>query len=297
MNVPASLTNTTLGDVFGTLYRSRESCVLELRESIRGAERCHYVYVFRGLVCAVDTPLPGRPLAAIMQRLGFIGREDVEMLLDAHAYLDADRTRELLIAKGRVTTENLQAATTSYLRSKLDALFYVENANVRVLPAAAIPRGVPRLGPLLPEHFLYGRPRHRDKRSKSIEQLRAATLGQLRRKDSKVNPKIDQLSKVLSGAMVAREVPKTQGATTMLPPPPAPAFVNDIYAPTAELRSMAAMMARQIYAQSPLTAAEQIAIDAAMAGASTDESRSADEVLRKAFSGFGMRSHHRQLPS
>ncbi|HEY3592673.1 MAG TPA: hypothetical protein VGL13_02325, partial [Polyangiaceae bacterium] len=57
MRIAGRLSETTLGDVLGALFRAQMTGLIQLRESAGpGLGRTHGIYLRRGWVVAVDTP-------------------------------------------------------------------------------------------------------------------------------------------------------------------------------------------------------------------------------------------------
>jgi DnaJ-domain-containing protein 1 len=159
MQLPGRLSATTLGDLLGVLHRQRTTGQLELCDA---AGRHHRIELWAGLVHAVETPLPTRPLGELLVDAGFVGPGSIHLMLQRIAAGDRRPAGEILIAHGAVQAEVVTAALRAQLRDRLDALFEMPDARVAFHPPRPSPAAARRSGPLGPSDFLYGRPRRRD---------------------------------------------------------------------------------------------------------------------------------------
>lgn len=158
MLLPGRLNNTTLGDVLGQLHRARASGVLELVE-VRGATsgRVHRIHLASGLVAHVESALRVPRLGELLRREGLLSDEGVRHLARPPG---GRRAGEILVDSGLASERLVSAALRRQLRLRLDALFSVEEAQLRF---RAFVRGLPAASslPLSPREFLHGRPRAR----------------------------------------------------------------------------------------------------------------------------------------
>ncbi|MBX3129435.1 MAG: DnaJ domain-containing protein [Polyangiaceae bacterium] len=158
MLLPGRLNNTTLGDVLGQLHRARASGVLELVE-VRGATsgRVHRIHLASGLVAHVESALRVPRLGELLRREGLLTDEGVRHLARPPG---GRRAGELLVDSGLASERLVSAALRRQLRLRLDALFSIEEAQLRF---RAFVRGLPAASsvPLSPHEFLHGRPRAR----------------------------------------------------------------------------------------------------------------------------------------
>src|SRR5690606_245838 len=132
MQLPGRLEVTTLGDVLGALYRERASGMLELLE--RGtshAGRAHRLYLERGLVRDVDSPLSVAKLGELLFREGFLDGGTWQELSHALLFEPSAKVGQLLIEKRWASADVVRAALRHQLRRRLDAVFCLQNADVR----------------------------------------------------------------------------------------------------------------------------------------------------------------------
>jgi Domain of unknown function (DUF4388)/DnaJ domain len=162
MRISGRLSETTLGDVLGSLHRGRITGLVRLTE-VSGAlaGRAHGIYLSHGEIVAVDSPARVTPLGEILRQRGLI-----DGALQRHLGLrlaDAGHRKvgELLVEEYRVSPEVVGAALRQQLRARLDALFGLEEAALSFHVACATPRDP--LPPLAPREYLHGRPRARDR--------------------------------------------------------------------------------------------------------------------------------------
>lgn len=166
MLLPGRLSSTTLGDVLGTLHRGEVTGVLELTEvgpsprSVPG--RLHAVHLACGLVMRVETPLPLPTLAELVAARA--PDADARAFVASLAHLpDADLVGVLLGRGAVVPTDVVRAALYEQLRSRLDAMFALQDARIAFRVARGrLDRAAP---PLSAREFLHGRPRARDRSS------------------------------------------------------------------------------------------------------------------------------------
>jgi hypothetical protein len=162
MKLPGRLTATTLGDVFGVLYRERATGTLELIEE-RGvsAGRSHTVEFEGGLLASVRSALPCDPLGEILKNEGFLDDESARRLRRRLLQSPTRKTGELLMEERLVTWQIIRAALRHQLKLRVDALFDLVDARVSFhVPRPRAPHAE-RPIPLSAGEFLYGRKRAR----------------------------------------------------------------------------------------------------------------------------------------
>lgn len=160
MQLPGRLDVTTLGDVLGALYRERATGVLELLE--RGTShpgRPHRLFIERGLVRDVESPLSVTKLGELLWKEGFLDTGTWQELGRELLFKPSIRVGEILTERRWVSPDVVRAALRHQLRRRLDAVFRLEQADVRF--HVAQPRRDAESPPLSPEEFLHGRPRAR----------------------------------------------------------------------------------------------------------------------------------------
>jgi DnaJ-domain-containing protein 1 len=164
MLLPGRLAATTLGDLFGRLHRGRATGLLELIEVPVGFTavpgRAHGVHFASGVITAVDTVLGAHRLGDLLRSRGLLDDPGARRLAECLARGDRRPAGEILAAEGLVPRGVVTAALRGQLRSKLDALFRLEDAAVRFRVARPRPHATI---PLTPSEFLHGRVRHRDR--------------------------------------------------------------------------------------------------------------------------------------
>src|SRR2546423_8644012 len=73
VRISGRLSETTLGDVLGALFRARVTGLVRLTEGCGAlAGRSHAIYLSRGEVVAVDTPSRVSPLGEILRQRGLL---------------------------------------------------------------------------------------------------------------------------------------------------------------------------------------------------------------------------------
>jgi hypothetical protein len=162
VQISGRLSETTLGDVLGTLFRARVTGLVRLTEATGTlAGRAHGIYLSRGEVVAVDTPSRVPALGDILRQRGLIDRsaqQHVGLRLAASRHR---KVGELLVEECRISPVVVGAALRQQLRARLDALFHLEEALVSFHVACSPPPDPPV--PLAPREYLHGRPRARDR--------------------------------------------------------------------------------------------------------------------------------------
>lgn len=173
MLLPASLTQTTLGDVLGRLLRDRVSGILALFEP---SGRQHQVHLLGGAPRAVASDGP---------RLGELSGLEPTLLSRAHARqrMGDDRLFGELLRELGAGAREIEDVVARQCRERLDRLFGVREARLafhatvfegglgeEFQRAARSARG------LSMHEFLYGRPRRRDSEAPRIEDARRDAL-------------------------------------------------------------------------------------------------------------------------
>jgi hypothetical protein len=163
VRISGRLSETTLGDVLGSLLRGKVTGLVRLTETTGAtAGRRHGIYLSRGEVVAVDTQTKVMPLGEILRQRGLI---DGEMQKRISIRLGAARGRrvgQVLVEECRISSDVVGAALRQQLRTRLEALFHLEEATLSFHVACSLPEAASV--PLAPREYLVGRPRARDKR-------------------------------------------------------------------------------------------------------------------------------------
>ncbi len=162
MRISGRLSETTLGDVLGSLYRAKVTGVVRLTE-VSGplAGRSHGIYLSRGEVVAVDTPARVLALGEILRQRGLLDGVTHRRLALRMAAGRNRKVGEVLIEDCHISPAVVGAALRQQLRARLDALFALEEALVSFHVACAHARDP--APPLAPREYLHGRPRARDR--------------------------------------------------------------------------------------------------------------------------------------
>jgi hypothetical protein len=179
MKLPGRLRATTLGDLFGSLYRDEVTGVLELIE-IGGScsGRSHRIHLGAGSVQRVEAQGRGlldilleqralsgaalRDLATTVGRGAGRPRAPARDAVGAADARDAELARRL-VARGTVPPNLVAAAVRTQMRERLEALFTIPDAEIRFRVACRPPLTEETV-PLGPAEFLHGRARSRDRR-------------------------------------------------------------------------------------------------------------------------------------
>lgn len=165
MRLPGRLNATTVGDLFGALYRDRITGTLELIQ-IGGVfpGRVHAVHLRHGLVQRVDAP--GRDLAALLLEQPSVGARTLEEIARHRRAVPGGTDRDLighLVSTGAAPTNLIAATVRAQMRERLEALFKLPDAAVRFRVAIRPPLSEETV-PLGPSEFLHGRRRFRQTR-------------------------------------------------------------------------------------------------------------------------------------
>ncbi len=182
MKLPGRLRATTLGDLFGALFRDEITGVLELIEIGGGcAGRTHRIHLGAGSVQRVEAPgrglldvlLEQRALsgAAVRELATAAGRSDDGSRVPATDVVGAADARDAELARrlgrrGVVPPNLLAAAVRTQMRERLEVLFSIPDAEIRFHVACRPPLTAETV-PLGPAEFLHGRARTRDGRVRS----------------------------------------------------------------------------------------------------------------------------------
>lgn len=165
MRLPGRLSRTTLGDLLGALYRAGVDGVLELKQD---AERRHEIHLRHGQIVHVDSQLGSPRLGELLSE-----RAGNQLGPELAARLGQDDFGSLSVGlralrMGLVGGHVVSRALHEQARKRLDALFLLEEADIRFHPPRR-PRAVQLpCPPLRPVEFLHGRQRRRDRLSDTV---------------------------------------------------------------------------------------------------------------------------------
>lgn len=162
MQLPGRLSATTLGDVLGALHRERATGALEIVER---TGRIHRVHVSAGLVSAVELDRSSPSLADVLRQEDSLDEATLRRSL-LRALAQNRLHGEVLVTEFHLSPEVVGRAVRTQLRHRLTALENVPDAELRFRVAIRTPREALRPA-LLPEVFLHGRRRLRDRLDKS----------------------------------------------------------------------------------------------------------------------------------
>jgi DnaJ-domain-containing protein 1 len=156
MQLPGRLRESTLGDLLGALHRDGATGTLELIET-RGttAGRAHRLVLEQGEIVRVEG---GARTARLGALLGLEPQARRATATGEHL-----RIGEYLVAAGLVRPERLREVLRAQMRERLEAIFALEDAQIRFhapRPRAEDPTAPT---PLARGEFLEGRPRLRDR--------------------------------------------------------------------------------------------------------------------------------------
>ncbi len=169
MILAGTLESTTLGDLFGGLYRARASGSLELHED-RGREagRCHRVEFREGRIAGVATPLGAPRLGELLQAHGLIDDLVLARVVERAGTEPGAAIGWLACVMAVVSESGVRRTLRTQRSARLEALFGVSRAQVRFHPPRPAPRGC-ELEPISPLHFLHGRLRARETARRASE--------------------------------------------------------------------------------------------------------------------------------
>src|SRR5688572_28964948 len=159
MQLPGRLKATTLGDLLGALHRSEASGTLELAEH---SGRVHRVHLANGLVTAVELDRASASLAEILRRHDAIDEDTLRRSL-LRAMASRRLHGEVLIRDFHLSPEVIGRALRSQLMLRLSVLEELADAQVSYRVTMRPPRGALQNDPLVPDEFLTGRKRSRDR--------------------------------------------------------------------------------------------------------------------------------------
>jgi DnaJ-domain-containing protein 1 len=159
MQLPGRLRSTTLGDLLGTLHRSRATGTLELAE-FHG--RMHRVHLSRGLVVAVELDGPVPSLAEELRRANAVGDEVLKRSL-LRAIASRRLHGEVLVRDFKLSPSLIDTALRRQLTTRLSVLERLADAQILFRVTVRPPRGALMDDPLRPPEFLSGRRRARDR--------------------------------------------------------------------------------------------------------------------------------------
>ncbi len=165
MQLPGRLSQTTLGDLLGALYRARATGTVELIEaSGPSAGRQHWVHLQEGLVQLVETPLSVPKLGDILIEQGLLSGALAQRVRRLAFRSSNKPLGELLIEAGLASPDVVHSALRFQQRLRLEALFSMSEALIRfhVVTNARKRMLAP---PLSPQEFLFGRARLRERRT------------------------------------------------------------------------------------------------------------------------------------
>ena len=174
MQICSRLSDTTLGDVLGALHRAKVSGQIRLTEPSSSERlRVHAIYLSQGDIVGVESQARVPVLGDILRQRGLLDGA-TQRRVGMRLLASGRRIGELLIDECQMSPEVVGAALRQQLRAKLDALFRLENAVLSFHVACALPRAA--VPPLAAREYLHGRPRARDRASRSArrEDHRAA---------------------------------------------------------------------------------------------------------------------------
>jgi DnaJ-domain-containing protein 1 len=159
MQLPGRLRSTTLGDLLGTLHRSRATGTLELAE-FHG--RMHRVHLSRGLVVAVELDGPVPSLAEELRRANAVGDDVLKRSL-LRAIASRRLHGEVLVRDFKLSPSLIDTALRRQLTTRLGVLERLADAQITFRVTVRPPRGALMDDPLRPPEFLSGRRRARDR--------------------------------------------------------------------------------------------------------------------------------------
>jgi hypothetical protein len=164
VRISGRLSETTLGDVLGALFRARVTGLFRLTEGAGPtAGRTHGIYLSRGEVVAVDTQAKVAPLGEILRQRGLLDSA-AQRHVGLRLASSGRRVGELLVEECHISPEVVGAALRQQLRARLDLVFRLEEAVLSFHVACALPEGAAQ--PLSPREYLHGRPRARERASR-----------------------------------------------------------------------------------------------------------------------------------
>jgi len=188
VRIAGRLSETTLGDILGSLSRARVTGVVRLSEtSGPTAGRQHSIYLAAGAVVAVESQAMVMPLGEILRQHGLLDGTAYQQLSLRLASSDK-RTGDILVEERLISPQVLGAALRQQVRARLEALFRLPDAAVSF--HVACPPAASAAAPLPAGEYLPGKPRARDRGvapsrrtgagplSRRVEALRILGLGE-----------------------------------------------------------------------------------------------------------------------
>ncbi|MBK6534674.1 MAG: J domain-containing protein [Deltaproteobacteria bacterium] len=147
------LRDSTLGDLLGACIRARLDGSLVLDDGA-GVRRIH---LRRGEVWAVEGEPPR--FGALVVAAGALSEGELEA--EIHRDRGERRIGQKLVLARRISSATRDALLRAQRAARLDALFGIEDCEVRWCAPSPLPIGAAELPPLPPSRVLAGRPRRR----------------------------------------------------------------------------------------------------------------------------------------
>jgi len=164
MNLSGRLSLTTLGDLLGTLYRSRVRGLLELVEDNGPRSgRVHRLHVDDGRLRLVESPLGAERLGELLLEQRLITRAMHYELLASFEDDPTTPTGKRVTEHHWVEPAKLGELAQEQTRRRLWALYQLSDARVAFRIARPLGDRLVVNIPLTAEEFLHGRPRARDR--------------------------------------------------------------------------------------------------------------------------------------
>jgi hypothetical protein len=157
MLVPSHLRDTTLGDLLAMLHRNFASGVLEINDD----ECCYAIHLRRGLVCAVDVSDRSLRFGGVAVAYKACDSHVIEQLARAETVRPL-RLGQRLVMAGVLSARDRDDVLQTQRSKRLEALFYVEDAELRFGDVRVLPPGSAELAPMSAREVFFGRRRRRD---------------------------------------------------------------------------------------------------------------------------------------
>jgi DnaJ-domain-containing protein 1 len=165
LNLSGRLALTTLGDLLGTLHRSKARGALELVEDTGPtAGRTHRLHFDCGSLRFIESPLGAERLGELLVGKGLVSRARHLDLLASLEDFPGTSTGQRLIELNWVLPAAIGETAREQASRRLDALYQLTDARVAFRIATPMPSGLVAAMPLAVSEFLHGRPRTRDRR-------------------------------------------------------------------------------------------------------------------------------------
>jgi DnaJ-domain-containing protein 1 len=159
MLLPGRLRQTTLGDLLGALHRAGVQGTLELAEDLG---RTHRVHLSDGMVVAVEFDGATPTLAETLRASGDV--DDATLRRSLLRAISARRLHgEVLIREFHVSDAVVDGAVRRQMLARLARIDQLADARVHFRVTVKPPRGAVVSLPLVPNQFLAGRRRYRDR--------------------------------------------------------------------------------------------------------------------------------------